>query len=135
MARKPPGFAEEQAKFTPAPALPAPALEDRASATTEARLKIGPGGRVIIPADMRAALGADEGDTLLASLADGELRLVSTPTAIRRAQAIVRAYIPAGGPSVVDELIADRRAEAAAEEAWAAGLPQLGNANQKVGRK
>jgi AbrB family looped-hinge helix DNA binding protein len=130
MARKPSGFAEDQAKFTPAPAL-----DDHASTSSEARLKIGPGGRVIIPAEMRAALGAEEGDTLLASLVDGELRLVSTQTAIKRAQAIVRAYIPAGGPSLVDELIADRRAEAAAEEAWAANLPTLGSANQKAGRK
>ena len=130
MPRKPPGLAEEQAKFTPAPAL-----DDSAGSGVGGRLKIGPGGRIIIPAEMRAALGADEGDTLLASVTDGELRLVTTQTAIKRAQAIVRAYIPAGGPSLVDELIADRRAEAEAERLWAESLPKLGNANQKTGRK
>jgi AbrB family looped-hinge helix DNA binding protein len=130
MVRKPTGFAEEQTKFTSPPELDDPARE-----RNEARLKIGPGGRVVIPAEMREALGAEEGDTLLASVVDGEMRLVSTQTAIKRAQAIVRAYIPAGGPSLVDELIADRRAEAAAEEAWAAGLPRLGGAHLKTGRK
>jgi AbrB family looped-hinge helix DNA binding protein len=130
MVRKPTGFAEEQAKF-----MSPPELDDPAPERNEARLKIGPGGRVVIPAEMREALGAEEGDTLLASVVDGEMRLVSTQTAIKRAQAIVRAYIPAGGPSLVDELIADRRAEAAAEEAWAAGLPRLGDAHQKTGRK
>jgi AbrB family looped-hinge helix DNA binding protein len=130
MVRKLAGFAEDQAKFTTPSGLGDPAPE-----RTEARLKIGPGGRVVIPTEMREALGADEGDTLLASVVDGELRLVSTQTAIKRAQAIIRAYIPLGGPSLVDELIADRRAEAAAEEAWAVGLPRLGDTNQKTGRK
>jgi AbrB family looped-hinge helix DNA binding protein len=115
MSRKAPGFAEErQAAFDGAPwpeegVLPAAPASD---SDMDARLKIGPGGRVVIPADMRAALGVAEGDTLLASVVDGEMRLISMPMAIRRAQAIVRAYIPAGGPSLVDELIADRRQEA-----------------------
>jgi bifunctional DNA-binding transcriptional regulator/antitoxin component of YhaV-PrlF toxin-antitoxin module len=77
------------------------------------RLKVGPGGRVLIPADLRAALGVVEGDLLLAALEDGELRLMSTATAVKKAQALVRQYIRPGGPSLVDELIADRRAESA----------------------
>ncbi len=114
MARKAMGFAEDQqAAFAHATQL-----ADGSTGGTEARLKIGPGGRVVIPAEMRAVLGVEEGDTLLGSVVDGELRLLSTATAIKRAQAIVRTYIPAG-TSLVDELIADRRAEAAAEEAEA----------------
>jgi antitoxin PrlF len=110
MARKPPGFAEEQAKFTPALEL-----ADGPARVAVGRLKIGPGGRVVIPAEVRTALGVAEGDVLLATLEGDELRLMSTAAAVKRAQAIVRTYIPAGGPSLVDELIADRRKEVADE--------------------
>ncbi len=130
MSRKASGFAEEQGKFSPAPAL-----DDPDTARTEGRLTIGPGGRVVVPAEIRAALGVDEGDTLLASVVDGELRLMSTQTAIARAQAIVRAYIPADTPSLADDLIADRRAEAAAEQAWADARPKLGNSIIRTARK
>ena len=102
-----PGFAEEQqALLVPDPAPPAAVRPGDG-----ARLKIGPGGRVVIPAEMRQALGVAEGDTLLATLADGELRLHSTSCAVRRAQAIVQASIKPGGGSLVDELLADRRRE------------------------
>jgi AbrB family looped-hinge helix DNA binding protein len=115
MSKKAPGFAKErQAMFDGPPWLDEGVLpaDPPSDSDMDTRLKIGPGGRVVIPADMRAALGVTEGDTLLASVVDGEMRLISTPMAIRRAQAMVRAYIPAGGPSLVDELIADRRREA-----------------------
>jgi len=44
------------------------------------------------------------------SLTDGE-------TSIRRAQEFVRQLMPVGGGSLVDELLADRRREAAEAEA------------------
>ena len=118
MARKARGFAEErQASFRPNPFIAPPAHFDDAQAEGAGdRLRIGPGGRVVIPAEMRQAMGAAEGDTLLASLVDGELRLLSTKSAVMRAQAMVRQFIPPGGPSVVDELIADRRREQALED-------------------
>lgn len=119
MAKKAQGFAEQrQADLIPDPSAPPLASFDEAHTDGSGnRLKIGPGGRVIIPAEMREALGVAEGDSLLATLADGELRLLSTKSALKRAQALVRQYIPAGGPSVVDELIADRRRECALEAA------------------
>jgi hypothetical protein len=43
-------------------------------------------------------------------LVDGELRLVSLAASVRRAQALVRARVPAG-VSLADELLADRRRE------------------------
>jgi AbrB family looped-hinge helix DNA binding protein len=75
------------------------------------RLKIGEAGRVVIPAEMRAAMGVKPGDVVTAEVVDGELRLLSRDAAIRKAQAIVREYVPAG-VSLVDELISDRREEA-----------------------
>lgn len=120
MAKRQGGFGEErQTPFAQAPTLSgtprAFGQADEADLGSD-RLKVGPGGRVVIPAAMREAMGVAEGDTLLATLVDGELRLLSMQGALQRARAIVRAVIPAGGPSVVDELIADRRREQAQED-------------------
>ncbi len=92
-----------------------PAPFDPPSDVARAQLRIGDGGRVVIPAEMRAALGVKPGDTLIARVVDGELSLMSQKVAVRRAQDMVRRVVPKG-ISLVDELIADRRAEAAREE-------------------
>lgn len=86
------------------------------SKSLRGRLTVGQGGRVLVPAEMRAALGVAEGDTLLATLEDGELRLTSVASAVARAQAIVRQFVPAG-VSLVDELLAERRREVERENA------------------
>lgn len=78
-------------------------------------VRIAPGGRVVIPAEFRKALGVSVGDDLVMRLEDGELRLRSRDAAIRRAQEIVRKYVP-DGVSLADELIAERREEAAREQ-------------------
>lgn len=83
-------------------------------APTTTRIKLGPDGRVVIPAPFREALGLKEGQVLIASMEDGEVHLLTIPAAVRRAQAIVRKYVPEG-VSLVDELIADRRREAEEE--------------------
>lgn len=79
------------------------------------KLKLGPDGRVVIPAAFREALGLSEGDTLIASIDDGELNLLTRRAAVRRAQAIVRQFVPEG-VSLVDELIEDRRREVEREQ-------------------
>ena len=85
-----------------------------ATQTLQAWTQIGEGGRVVIPAVMRAALGVQVGDTVLLRFDDGELRILTPRQAIRRAQELVRQYVPAGR-SLADELIAERRLEAARE--------------------
>lgn len=80
------------------------------------RVRIGPGGRVVIPARFRKALGVDIGDDMVMELKDDELRLRSRRAAIKRVQAMVRKYIPDEKRSLADELIAERREEAAREE-------------------
>ena len=77
-------------------------------------MKMSEGGRVVIPAEIRQALGLKEGDTVLWELKDGEALLTTKIARIRRAQALVRKYIPEG-VSLVDELIAERREEARRE--------------------
>lgn len=81
------------------------------------QMKMSEGGRVVIPAEIRRALGLKEGDTVLFEQRDGEVLLTTRKAQIERARSIFRQYVPAGGPSVVDELIAERRAEAAQEDA------------------
>lgn len=97
------------------------------------RLKIDAAGRIVIPAEMRAAMMVKPGDTVTAQLVDGEFRIVSPGVALKRVRAFARRW-KAQHPdeaSVVDELIAERRQEARRElaeaNAWRAahGLPSL----------
>ena len=78
------------------------------------KVRLGPDGRVVIPAAIREALGLKEGDVLFARLEGGEIKLLTPTAAMHRAQAIVRSFVPEG-VSLVDDLIADRRREAARE--------------------
>ncbi len=71
-------------------------------------------GRVVIPAEYRRALGLREGDRVMVQLDDGVLRILTHARAIRKVQEALAPYF-AGKPSPVDELIAERRAEAARE--------------------
>ena len=70
-------------------------------------------GRVVIPANMRAEIGLAEGGTMVARVENGVVILEPYKLAIDRVRAMVRQFAPvAPGVSVVDEFIADRRAEA-----------------------
>ena len=82
------------------------------------RLRLGPQGRVVLPAHFRRALGLEVGDPLVASIEDG--RLVLAPRAASRASLLARFPASAGAPSAVDELLEQRRAEARREAAEAA---------------
>jgi AbrB family looped-hinge helix DNA binding protein len=86
----------------------APGSSD-ASASIKTRL--GPDGRIVIPAGFRESLGLKDGDVLFARLENGEIVLLTPKAAMLRAQAIVRRFIP-DNVSLVDELIEDRRREA-----------------------
>ena len=80
----------------------------------DVRVVINSGGRVVIPASYRRALGLRAGDEVILRLEDGEVRILTRARAIRSAQSLVRRYIPAGR-SLSDELIAERRSESANE--------------------
>lgn len=71
-------------------------------------------GRVLIPASIRQQLGLRVGEPLTLFVVDGELRISSRLTALRKMQERL-APLWAPDVSVVDELIAERRAEAARE--------------------
>ena len=74
-------------------------------------VKIINGGKLVIPAQFRREMGIVAGDTVVVEMNDGELRVRSFSSAIKKAQAIVREYIP-DSVSLVDELISERRKEA-----------------------
>ena len=79
----------------------------------QARAKINSQGRIVIPAECRAAAGFRPGDdVLIEAVGEGELRLRSRRQAIRRAQQIVARAVPQGR-DLAAELIAERRDEAA----------------------
>lgn len=80
----------------------------------KATSRINENGRVVIPAELRKALDIKAGDELVFRIEDDELRVTSLRQAIRRAQRLVRKYVPEG-VSLSDELIRDRRAEAERE--------------------
>src|SRR5438876_1104770 len=78
---------------------------------TDVTTKIGVGGRVVIPADLRREIGADIGDEVILRLAGGEIHILTRSQAIQKAQALVRKSIPKGR-SLVKELLRERRKEA-----------------------
>jgi AbrB family looped-hinge helix DNA binding protein len=95
------------------------ASETQTSLATEVpdqiAMRVGPEGRIVIPVEYRKALGIGEGDEVIVSLAGDELRIVTRDAAIRRVQAMIARYVPKD-VSLVEELIAERRREAAREE-------------------
>jgi len=75
-------------------------------------VRIGAGGRLVIPAQLREKLDVKPGDTVWLEEEQGEVRITSVRQAIRHAQELVAQQV-APERSLVDELIAERRDEAA----------------------
>lgn len=71
-------------------------------------------GRVVIPAEVRQRMDIQPGKPIAFVEEDGQVGLMTVSQGIKRAQAIARRHIKPG-KSLVDELIAERRAEAARE--------------------
>lgn len=80
------------------------------------RLKIDSAGRIVIPAEMRAAMMVKPGDTVTAEVVEGTFRIVSPEVILKRIHEFANEFKAKNpGVSVVDELIADRREEARKE--------------------
>lgn len=80
----------------------------------QARVQVGEKGRIVIPAEIREAMGIRVGDSLEMRFEDYELRVSTRRARIRRVQEWARKVIPPG-VSLADELSAERR-EAARNE-------------------
>jgi bifunctional DNA-binding transcriptional regulator/antitoxin component of YhaV-PrlF toxin-antitoxin module len=68
----------------------------------------------VIPAEFRRALGVKSGDMLVLRLENNELRIATFRQRLTRAQEMVR-NLKIKSKSLADELIAERRKEAARE--------------------
>lgn len=78
-----------------------------------AKGKLVEGGRIIVPAAFRRAMGLAKGDTVVMELHGDELRVRASRSALRRIQERLRAHAPQpGDPLVSDELIEERRRDA-----------------------
>lgn len=78
-------------------------------------LSVDPQGRVLLPSWWRKKQGVGRSTELLAAVTEeGALILETREQGLRRARALLRKYIPAD-VSLSDELVAERRAEAARE--------------------
>ena len=80
----------------------------------QARGQVGEKGMIVIPSEIREALGIGVGDKVIFRVEDDELRISTLRSRIRRAQRSVRHLAPPG-TLVSDELSAERR-EAAKHE-------------------
>ena len=73
------------------------------------------GGRIVIPAAIRAATGLRDGDDVQVEVGEsGEIRVVPVGGALARAQKLLAPYLPAAR-SLADELIVERQLEARGE--------------------
>jgi AbrB family looped-hinge helix DNA binding protein len=91
----------------------APARKMKAHAKSNVTwTKVDQQGRVVIPADLREQFGIEPGKSIAFLVEDGRLSLMTVKQGIERAQRIFResVYIEPGR-SIVDEFIADKRAE------------------------
>ena len=81
----------------------------------QGRARINEQGRIVIPAECRAAAGLKPGDELIVqTVGEGELHIRTREQALREAQRIVARY-SSGSRDLVAELIAERREEAERE--------------------
>lgn len=77
-------------------------------ATPQVRVRLGPQGRLVVPAPIRKALGFEPGDALVARAHNDRLIVEKSDVVERRLRAYFRKF---RGRSLADELIAERREE------------------------
>ncbi len=77
-------------------------------------VKLDANGRLLVPARQREAAGIRAGDMVMVHVEDGELRIYSLATAVRKAQEMARKYVKLPPGKLASELlIEERRREAA----------------------
>lgn len=75
--------------------------------------RIGRQGRFVIPAEIRRALALDAGTEVVVRVEDGSVIVEPLERAVAEVQAVVAGYLGDSGRSLVDELLEERRQEAA----------------------
>ncbi|HLH20803.1 MAG TPA: AbrB/MazE/SpoVT family DNA-binding domain-containing protein [Bryobacteraceae bacterium] len=78
-------------------------------------LRLEQSGRILLPAELRKKLGLTPGEDVILNVDDDGVTLAGSRLAVvRQIQERLRPYLQ--GSSVVDELLAERRAEGKAED-------------------
>lgn len=77
-------------------------------------LRVDSSGRVRLPVQLREQLGVSHGDSIVVVADQNEIRLETAAQALLKAQEYFDSFVP-DGVSLADELLAERRAEAASE--------------------
>lgn len=91
-------------------AVKAPPTDERVAFSKEVQL--GEKGRVVIPLEVRRVLEAGPGDKVMFIVENGEVKLMTRRALVERLHGI---FAVPDGRSLVDELLAERRAEAEAK--------------------
>jgi AbrB family looped-hinge helix DNA binding protein len=89
----------------------AEAPEPFSTAPSVAQVKVGPDGRILIPAAMRRAAGLEPGATVVVDLTNGLIRIGTFANRLKAAQDLI-AHLVKPGVGMVDEFIAEKRAAA-----------------------
>lgn len=71
-------------------------------------VKLGKGGSIVIPVDLRRQMGIAAGDELVLHYRDGRLEIMTTQQAVNAAQELVKHYT-GGKRNLAQELIVERR--------------------------
>lgn len=82
--------------------------------TSAYRVRLGPKGRIVVPAAIRRELGLEEGAEVVVRVDHGRMVVESRADALERLRAVVREAVPSSA-SLVDELLAARRIDAESE--------------------
>lgn len=80
------------------------------------RGRVSQAGRLGLPAEVRKAVGLDNGGDVVIEVDDGEIRIRTMSQVVARAQALSKAMLTTGDDIDVDAFVAERHAEAAREE-------------------
>jgi AbrB family looped-hinge helix DNA binding protein len=105
---------ERKKKGTGASTVPVGSALETVFSSRSSKVQLDAEGRVSIPEHIRDRLSLKEGDTLVVSLDGDAVHLLTIPAAVRRAQTIVRQFVPEG-VSLVEELLDERRKDVARE--------------------
>ena len=78
------------------------------------RISVLPNGRLVLPVHMRRQLGIERGGQIVAEIEGDVVRLTTADRSLDEARALFASYVTTP-VSIADEVIAERRAEAASE--------------------
>ncbi len=74
------------------------------------KVKLSPGGRIVVPTRMRKALAMEVGDELFMKVENQQLKIFNLRHAVKEAQLLMAKYNPEKN-CLSDEIIEDRRHE------------------------